>query len=106
MVELILDQLKGLLIMNGYIYRCASQRTLMERRMVKVLKALAEYLDVSFGDLLEAVVLHAFENKLPFSPITLGQIKQLKEIHRMDYGLQVGHRLVDQESSLPPIRRL
>ena len=35
----------------------------MEKRMVKVLKALAEYHDVSLGDLLEGIVLHAFENK-------------------------------------------
>ena len=33
----------------------------MEKRMVKVLKALAEYLDISLGDLLEGIVLHAFE---------------------------------------------
>ena len=38
----------------------------MERRLLKVLKGLAEYLDLSLGDLLEGMVLHAFEQKLPF----------------------------------------
>src|SRR5262249_844292 len=37
----------------------------MERRMVKVLKALAEYHDLTLGDLLEGIVLHAFEGKSP-----------------------------------------
>jgi hypothetical protein len=39
----------------------------MEKRMIKVLKALAEYLDITLGDLLEGIVLHAFVGKAPFS---------------------------------------
>jgi predicted DNA-binding ribbon-helix-helix protein len=39
----------------------------MERRILKVLKGLAEYHDLSLGDLLEGIVLHAFEGKSPFS---------------------------------------
>ena len=35
----------------------------MEKRMLKVLKALADSLDLSLGDLLEGIVLHAFEGK-------------------------------------------
>ena len=52
----------------------------MEKRMVKVLKALAEYLDISLGDLLEGIVLHAFEGQSPFSSQTLQQIARLKEV--------------------------
>ena len=40
----------------------------MEKRLVKVLKALADLKDLSLGDLLEGIVLHAFEGKTPFSP--------------------------------------
>ncbi len=65
----------------------------MEKRMVKVLKALAEYLDISLGDLLEGIVLHAFAGKTPFSPHTLEQIARLKEIYSMDYGIEASHRL-------------
>ena len=65
----------------------------MEKRMVKVLKALAEYLDISLGDLLEGIVLHAFAGKAPFSPLTLEQIARLKEIYGMDYGVEASHRL-------------
>ena len=44
----------------------------MEKRMLKVLKAVAEQKDMTLGDLLEGIVLHAFEGKMvPFSPQTL-----------------------------------
>ncbi len=65
----------------------------MEKRMVKVLKGLAEYLDISLGDLLEGIVLHAFAGKAPFSEHTLKQIALLKEIYGMDYGVEASHRL-------------
>lgn len=65
----------------------------MEKRMVKVLKALAEYLDISLGDLLEGIVLHAFEHKHPFSNQTLQKIAQLKEVYGMDYDASASHQL-------------
>ena len=65
----------------------------MEKRMVKVLKGLAEYLDISLGDLLEGIVLHAFAVKAPFSELTLKQITLLKEIYGMEYGVEASHRL-------------
>jgi len=70
----------------------------MEKRMVKVLKALAEYLDISLGDLLEGIVLHAFESKPPFSSQTLQQIARLKEVYGMDYGVEASHHLTE----IPP----
>ena len=65
----------------------------MEKRMVKVLKALAEYLDLSLGDLLEGIVLHAFAGEAPFSAQMLERIALLKEIYGMDYGVEASHRL-------------
>jgi hypothetical protein len=70
----------------------------MEKRMVKVLKALAEYLDLSLGDLLEGIVLHAFENKTPFSESTLQRIVQLKEIYGLDYGAEASHQLKEEST--------
>src|SRR3954467_14350568 len=67
----------------------------MEKRMVKVLKALAEYQDMSLGDLLEGIVLHAFDNRSPFSPETLQWIAQLKDVYGMSYGVELSHRMVD-----------
>jgi hypothetical protein len=68
----------------------------MEKRMVKVLKALAEYFDISLGDLLEGVVLHAFESKPPFSAETLQRIAQLKQVYGMDYGADASHRFTEE----------
>jgi hypothetical protein len=70
----------------------------MEKRMVKVLKALAEYLDISLGDLLEGIVLHAFAGKAPFSTLTLEHVARLKEIYGMDYGAEASHRLREATS--------
>jgi len=47
----------------------------MEKRLLKVLKGLAELKDLTLGDLLEGIVLHAFEGKAPFSPATLKEIE-------------------------------
>ncbi len=65
----------------------------MEKRILKVLKALAEYHDISLGDLLEGVVLHAFEGKAPFGPETRARIRQLKKIYGLDLGAAASHRL-------------
>ena len=67
----------------------------MEKSMVKVLKGLAEYLDISLGDLLEGMALHAFENKTPFSEETRQRIVQLKTVYSMDYGIEASHRMVE-----------
>jgi hypothetical protein len=70
----------------------------MEKRMVKVLKGLAEYHDISLGDLLEGIVLHAFEGEPPFGEDTSRRIAQLKEVFGMDYGIEESHGLVDRGS--------
>jgi hypothetical protein len=71
----------------------------IEKRMLKVLKALAEYHDLTLGDLLEGIVLHAFENKPPFSTETLERIQQLKAVYGMDYDVSASHRLSEEERS-------
>ncbi len=68
----------------------------MEKRLVKVLKGLAEYHDISLGDLLEGIVLHAFENKTPFSEDSLHRIAQLKEVYGMNYGASASHHFIEQ----------
>ena len=67
----------------------------LEKRLVKVLKGTAEYLDVSLGDLLEGIVLHAFEGKAPFEPETLAKIDQLKAVYGLDLEAEDSHRLAD-----------
>ncbi len=67
----------------------------IERRTLKVLKGLAEYLDISLGDLLEGLTLHAFENKPPFSKTTLGKIEQLKTVFDLDLTAADSHKLIE-----------
>jgi len=67
----------------------------LEKRLVKVLKGLAEYLDMTLGDLLEGIVLHAFEGKAPFSKETLAKAEALKEIYGLDLDAAASHRLVE-----------
>ena len=67
----------------------------IEKRLLKVLKALAEYLDMSLGDLLEGIVLHAFDARTPFSAETLARVEDLKRIYGLDLGAADSHLLVE-----------
>jgi hypothetical protein len=67
----------------------------LEKRLLKVLKGTAEYLDMSLGDLLEGIVLHSFEGKTPFSPALLEQIAKLKSVYGLDLTAADSHKLVE-----------
>lgn len=68
----------------------------IEKNILRVLKALAEYLEISLGDLLEGIVLHTFEGKAPFSSETLAVIDQLKGIYGLELTAEDSHRLVEE----------
>jgi hypothetical protein len=76
----------------------------LERRLLKVLKALAEALDLSLGDLVEGVVLHAFEGKAPFGAVTRRTIARLKEVYGLDLTAADSHRLVETPRPAAPRR--
>ena len=65
----------------------------IEKRLLKVLKGLAELKDLTLGDLLEGIVLHAFEGKAPFSPGTLKEIEQLRNIYGLTLRATDSHKL-------------
>lgn len=67
----------------------------MEKRLMKVLKALAEYHDMSLGDLLEGIVLHAFEGKPPFGGQSMKRIAELKKIYGLDLNASHSHKLIE-----------
>ena len=71
----------------------------IEKRMLKVLKGLAEYLDMSLGDLLEGIVLNVFEDKTPFGKTTLNKIAQLKTVYGLDFGAEFSHRMTDKKEN-------
>ena len=68
----------------------------VEKRLLKVLKGLAEYLDMSLGDLLEGIVLHAFEGKAPFQSSTLDVISKLKAVYGCDLTAADSHMLEEE----------
>jgi hypothetical protein len=74
----------------------------MEKRLLKVLKALAELKDISMGDLLEGIVLHAFEGKPAFSQETLKQITQIKAIYGLSLRATDSHKLKEKTSAGTP----
>ena len=69
----------------------------IESSLLKVLKGLAEYLDMSMGDLLEGIVLHAFEGKAPFGDETLGAIERLKAVYGCELTAADSHKLEEDE---------
>jgi len=68
----------------------------MEKRILKVLKAVAELKDMSLGDLLEGVVLHAFEGEAPFSPQTLKEIEQFRKIYGLTLRASDSHQMKER----------
>ena len=76
----------------------------MERRLIKVLKALAEERDMSLGDLLEGIVLHAFEGKQPFSKATRERIEMLRGVYGLDLTATDSHALREPEERRAPRR--
>ncbi len=71
----------------------------IEKRILKVLKGLAEFLEMSVGDLLQGIVLHAFEGKAPpFPKEALRAIEDLKQVYRLDLDARASHRMVERDA--------
>ena len=70
----------------------------IESSLLKVLKGTAEYVDMSLGDLLEGIVLHAFECKTPFSPETCKVIDQLKSVYCCNLTAADSHKLEEADT--------
>ena len=68
----------------------------IEKRMLKVLKALADSLDLTLGDLLEGIVLHAFEGKTPLSKRTLAKVAELKKVFGLTLTAADAHQLKEK----------
>ena len=68
----------------------------IEKRLLKVLKGLAEYHDISLGDLLEGVVLHVFDGKLPLGKESLKKVKELKAVYGLDLDADDSHHLKEK----------
>jgi predicted DNA-binding ribbon-helix-helix protein len=65
----------------------------IEKRLLKVIKALAELRDMSASNLLEGVLLHALEGKQPFNKDTLAAAAEFKRLYGLDLTAEDSHRL-------------
>jgi hypothetical protein len=70
----------------------------IEKRILKVLKGMAECHDISLGDLIEGIVLHNFEGKCPFGPSAIEAIGKLKDVYGLDLTAADSHHLVERET--------
>jgi hypothetical protein len=77
----------------------------MEKRLLKVLRAFADYHDLTLGDLLEGIVLHAFDGKCPFNEASLQRIKELKKFYGLDLDSSASHRLTEAATGHRPKKR-
>jgi hypothetical protein len=73
----------------------------MEKRILKVLKAFGEFHDMTLGDLLEGIVLHAFDGKCPFGSESLKRIKELKKFYGLNLDSRASHRLTESRAIAP-----
>jgi hypothetical protein len=74
----------------------------IEKRLLKVLKGMAELHDMSLGDLLEGIVLHAFEGKAAFGRDSLKKIGELKKIYGLTLNAADSHKLTEQSKPRRP----
>ncbi len=70
----------------------------IEKRILKVLKAIAEHVDISLGDLIEGIALHNFEGKCPFNAETVEKIAKLKEVYGLDLKAGDSHHLIERDA--------
>ena len=68
----------------------------IERRILQVLKAFASSKGMSVGDLLEGIILHAFDGVAPFGAESLKKIAALKQVYGLDLKAEHSHLLVER----------
>lgn len=69
----------------------------IEKRLLKVLKAMAEYHDLGLGDLIEGIALHALDGQSPFGRDSLARIADLKKVYGLDLDSSHAHRMVESD---------
>ncbi len=69
----------------------------LEKRLLKVLKAVAAHHEMGLGDLIEGIVLHSFEGKAPFGAETLAFIESMRSAFGLDLTAEDSHKLIEAE---------
>jgi len=76
----------------------------IEKRLLKVLKAFADFHDLTLGDLLEGIVLHAFDGKTAFQKPSRRRIKELKKFYGLNLDYRASHRLIEARAAAPKMK--
>jgi hypothetical protein len=87
---------------SSYVVERVQTGVRIEKRLLKVLKALAEYHDLTLGDLLEGIVLHAFDGECAFKAESLARIRDLKKFYGLDLDSTASHRLTEANQEPNP----
>jgi hypothetical protein len=80
---------------NRHVVERVQTGVRMEKRLLKVLRAFADFHDLTLGDLLEGIVLHAFDGQCAFSDASIQRIKELKKFYGLDLNASASHRLTE-----------
>jgi len=67
----------------------------LEKKLVKVLKGLAEYNDMSLGELIELISLHALEREHAFTADSIPLVKKMKEVYDMNYDVHAYEKFIE-----------
>ena len=68
----------------------------IEKRILKVLKAIATRHEIGLGDLIEGIVLHNFEGRQPFGAESLEFIAQMRTAYGLDLTAEDSHKLTEE----------
>jgi hypothetical protein len=75
----------------------------LERRLLKVMRGLADYHDMTLGDLLEGILLHVFEGKLPLGRESLKAVARLRKVYGLELRAEHSHRLREGTGARGPV---
>jgi hypothetical protein len=89
----------------SYIVERVQTGVRLERRLLKVLKSLAAYYEMTLGDLLEGIVLHAFDGKCPFEEDSLARVRELKRLYGLTLDWRASHRLIEASDAPGPKKK-
>ena len=96
-----LTKLTVAFVTKQYLVERVQTGVRLEKRLLQVLKALAQYHNVSLGDLIEGIVLHAFEGKSALGPESQQRVAALKRVYGLDLDADASHQLYEVEASAP-----
>jgi hypothetical protein len=69
----------------------------LEKRLIKVLKGLAEYQDMSLGELIELISIHALEREHAFAQDSIPLVKKMKDVYGMTYDIHAYEKFVEAQ---------